>query len=79
MLESVRALAVYPTYQNHGVAHQTYEVLRNNRLKKRGFTSFFLRTVWDMKEAIRPYESLGYVKEGYLRRHFYGEDFIVFS
>jgi len=39
----------------------------------------FLCTAWAMKEAIQLYENLGYVKEGYLRNHFYGEDFIVFS
>lgn len=32
-----------------------------------------------MKEAIRLYESLDYVKEGYLHKHFYGEDLIIFS
>ena len=46
---------------------------------EKGCYKLFLHTTWAIKEAIQLYESLGYVKEGHLRRHFHGEDFIVFS
>lgn len=74
----VCSLAVHPTHQNHGVARQLMKRLETIARKK-GCYKLFLQTAWAMKEAIRLYESLGYVKEGYLRRHFYGEDFLFFS
>lgn len=74
----VCSLAVHPDYQNRGVARKLMESLEIIARKKRCY-KLFLQTAWAMKEAIRLYESLGYVKEGNLRKHFYGEDFIVFS
>lgn len=74
----VCSLAVHPDYQNHGVARQLTGRLETIA-RKRGCYKLFLCTAWAMKEAIRLYEKLGYVREGYLRRHFYGEDFIIFS
>jgi len=47
--------------------------------RKKDCYRLFLQAAEAKKEAIRLYESLGYVKDGYLRRHFYVEDFIVFS
>lgn len=74
----VCSLAVDPKYQNYGVAHKLM-----NRLDRiahdKGCHKLFLCTALAMREAIRLYESLGYVMEGYLHKHFYGEDFIVFS
>lgn len=74
----VCSLAVHPAYQNHRVAHQLMKRLETIA-RKRCCWKLFLHTAWAMKEAIQLYEDLGYVKEGYLRKHFYGEDFIVFS
>jgi len=74
----VCSLAVHPKHQNRGVARQLM-----NHLEKIAHDEdcykLFLCTAWAMNEAIQLYESLGYVREGYLRRHFYGEDFILFS
>ncbi len=47
--------------------------------RKKGCYKLFLQVAGAMKDAIRLYESLGYVEGGHLLRHFYGEDFIVFS
>jgi len=74
----VCSLAVHPKYQNRGVAHQLMLHLEKTAHQKR-CQKLFLCTAWAMKEAIRLYENLGYVKEGYLRNHFYGEDFIIFG
>jgi len=74
----VCSLAVHPKYQNCGVARQLMLHLEKIAHQK-CCQKLFLCTAWAMKEAIRLYESLGFVKEGYLRNHFYGEDFIVFS
>lgn len=74
----VCSLAVDPRYQNCGVAHQLMNCLERIAHDK-GCYKLFLCTAWAMKEAIRLYESLGYVREGYLGSHFYGEGFIVFS
>jgi ribosomal protein S18 acetylase RimI-like enzyme len=74
----VCSLAVDPKYQNYGVAHKLMKYLERIAHDK-GCYKLFLCTAWAMKEAIRLYESLGYVKEGYLHKHFYGEDFIIFG
>jgi len=74
----VCSLAVHPEYQNRGVAHQLMLYLEKIADQER-CQRLCLCTAWAMKEAIQLYESLGYVKEGYLRNHFYGEDFMVFS
>ena len=78
--ESMRvcSLAVHPVHQNCGVAHQLMRQLETVGYKQ-GCHKLFLHTAWAMKEAIQLYESLDYVKEGYLHKHFYGEDFLVFS
>jgi len=74
----VCSLAVRPGYQNRGVGHQLMLHLEKIAHQKH-CQKLFLCTTWGMKEAIRLYENLGYLKEGYLRNHFYGEDFIIFS
>jgi ribosomal protein S18 acetylase RimI-like enzyme len=74
----VCSLAVDPKYQNYGVAHKLMNYLERIAHDK-GCYKLFLCTAWAMKEAIRLYESLGYVKEGYLHKHFCGEDFIIFG
>ena len=74
----VCSLAVHPAHQNCGVAHQLMERLEMIG-HRQGCYKLFLHTAWAMKEAIQLYENLGYMKEGDLREHFYGEDFLVFS
>lgn len=72
------SLAVDPKYQNYGVAHKLLRYLERIAYSK-DCCKLFLCTAWAMKEAIQLYESLGYVREGHLHSHFYGEDFIVFG
>lgn len=74
----VCSLAVHPAHQKCGVAHRLMKRLEVIG-RRQGCPKLFLHTAWAMEEAIQLYESLGYVKEGYLRKHFYGEDFLVFS
>lgn len=74
----VCSLAVRPKYQNIGVAHKLMSSLEK-LAQDMDCNKLFLCTAWAMREAIRLYESLGYIKEGYLHEHFCGEDFIVFS
>jgi len=47
--------------------------------RKKDCYRLFLQAAEAMKVAIRLYESLGYAKDGHLRRRFYVEDFIVLS
>lgn len=74
----VCSLAVAPKYQSYGVAHRLMNCLERIAHDE-GCYKLFLCTAWAMKEAIRLYESLGYIKEGYLHKQFYGEDLIIFS
>lgn len=72
------SLAVDPKYQNCGVARKLMEYLERIAQSKH-CCKLFLCTAWAMKEAIQLYESLDYVREGHLRKHFYGENLVVFS
>ncbi|MFX0045989.1 MAG: GNAT family N-acetyltransferase [Candidatus Hermodarchaeota archaeon] len=74
----VVSLAVRPSHQRKGIGCRL--LLRIESLATRlRCHKLFVMTAWSMKEAIRLYMSMGYRKEGYLRRHFHGEDMAIFS
>ncbi|MFW9944250.1 MAG: GNAT family N-acetyltransferase, partial [Candidatus Sifarchaeia archaeon] len=74
----VVSLAVRPSHQRKGIGCRLLLKLESIAMRLR-CQKLFLFTAWPMIEAIRLYLSLGYRKEGYLRRHFYGEDMAIFS
>jgi len=74
----VCSVAVHPDYQGGGVARQLMEELEA-LARSLGCHKLFLQTAWAMIEAMALYESLGYQREGYQPRHFYGEDFISYG
>ena len=74
----ISSLAVHPEYQGNRIGRQLLQTIESIAVKN-GCNKTFLFTAFSMLEAIRLYNSLGYEKEGHLRRHFYGEDLLVFS
>ncbi len=74
----VLSLAVHPSHQHRGIGCRLLLKLESIATQLRCH-KLFLMTAWSMMEAIRLYMSLGYIKEGYLRRHFHGEDMAIFS
>lgn len=78
MSMKVESFAVDPQYQRRGIGMQLLEELENiariHRCHK-----IFLFTAWSMMDAAQLYITLGYEKEGYLRKQFYGEDLVLFG
>jgi ribosomal protein S18 acetylase RimI-like enzyme len=74
----VCSVAVHPDYQRRGVARRLMECLEAIA-HSLGCHKLFLQTAWAMTEAMALYESLGYQREGYQPRHFYGEDFVLYG
>jgi ribosomal protein S18 acetylase RimI-like enzyme len=74
----ISSFAVHPTYQRNRVGRQLLLAIEAIAAKN-GCNKTFLFTALSMFEAIRLYNSLGYEKEGHLRRHYYGEDLLIFS
>lgn len=74
----VCSLAVRPDWQGQEIARQLMEALENVA-RQRGCHKLWLQTAWAMTEAIALYERLGYRREGYQPRQFYGEDFVMFG
>jgi ribosomal protein S18 acetylase RimI-like enzyme len=74
----VNSLAVNPLFQCRGIGTKLLNTLESVA-RENGHHKLVLETAWSMTEAIRLYQNLGYRKEGYLRRHYFGEDFVVFS
>ncbi|MHA2601259.1 MAG: N-acetyltransferase family protein [Candidatus Thorarchaeota archaeon SMTZ1-83] len=74
----VVSLAVRPSHQRRGIGCRLLLRIESIATRLRCH-KLFLLTAWSMMEAIRLYMSLGYRKEGYLRRHFHGEDMVIFS
>jgi N-acetylglutamate synthase-like GNAT family acetyltransferase len=72
------SFAVHPEYQNRGIGGELLEALESLAIVDDCHKIYAL-TAWPMIEAARLYLNLGYVQEGYLRGHYYGEDLIVFS
>ena len=78
MSMKVESFAVHPQFQRRGIGMQLLEELealaRTYRCHK-----IYLFTAWSMMDAARLYITLGYEKEGYLRKQFYGEDLVIFG
>jgi len=72
------SFAVQPEYQNRGIGGELLTALEHLAIDD-GCNKIYALTAWSMIEAARLYHHLGYVQEGYLRSHYYGEDLIVFS
>ena len=74
----VCSVAVDPVFCGQGIArrlmHELEKIAREEDCYK-----IFLQTAWSMAEAIALYRKLGYEQEGYQRKHFYGEDFLMFG
>lgn len=74
----VCSVAVDPAFGGQGIArclmHELEKIAREKNCYK-----LFLQTAWSMTEAIALYRKLGYEQEGYQRKHFYGEDFLMFG
>ena len=71
-------MAVDPASQRRGIAHSLMNRLEEIARRKNCY-KLFLQTAWSMTEAITLYRKLGYEQEGYQRKHFYGEDFLMFG
>ena len=74
----VCSVAVDPDWQGRGIARVLMETMENIA-QKQGCHKIWLQTAWVMTEAIALYTRMGYQQEGYLPRHFYGEDFLAFG
>ncbi|MFX1367264.1 MAG: GNAT family N-acetyltransferase [Promethearchaeota archaeon] len=74
----ISSFAVHPAHQGNRIGQKLLLAIEEIAVKN-GCNKTFLFTTWPMFEAIRLYNSLGYEKEGHLRRHFYGEDLLIFS
>ncbi|MHA2602427.1 MAG: N-acetyltransferase family protein [Candidatus Thorarchaeota archaeon SMTZ1-83] len=78
--QSLRAvsLAVQPEYQRRGIGRKLLTALEYLAVDD-DCHKIYVLTAWSMIEAARLYLHLGYVQEGYLRRHSHGEDLVIFS
>ena len=74
----VCSVAVLPDWQGYGIARRLMEALEDIARQRRCH-KLWLQTAWAMTEAIALYERLGYQREGYQPRQFYGEDFVMFG
>ena len=78
MSMKVISFAVHPQFQRRGIGMQLLEELETLARTYRCY-KIFLFTAWSMMDAARLYITLGYEKEGYLRKQFYGEDLVIFG
>jgi ribosomal protein S18 acetylase RimI-like enzyme len=74
----VCSVAVDPAFSGQGIARRLMHELEKIAREKDCY-KLFLQTAWSMTEAIALYRKLGYEQEGYQRKHFYGEDFLMFG
>jgi ribosomal protein S18 acetylase RimI-like enzyme len=74
----VCSVAVDPAFGGQGIARRLMQELEKIA-RERSCYKIFLQTAWSMIEAIGLYGKLGYDQEGYQRKHFYGEDFLMFG
>lgn len=73
------SLAVLSEYQNLGIATKLLKKIEGlaKNLECNKLWLFVVPKI--MVKAVGIYEKLGYEQEGYLKRHFYGEDFLLLS
>ena len=71
-------IGVTPTHRRRGIGRQlVQEYIKESRT--RGASKVSLNTAPQLKTAMKLYADLGFVPEGYLRRHRYGVDLIIYS
>jgi N-acetylglutamate synthase-like GNAT family acetyltransferase len=78
MSMKVESFAVHPQFQRRGIGMQLLEKLEA-LAQSYHCHKIYLFTAWSMMDAARLYITLGYEKEGYLRKQFYGEDLVIFG
>jgi len=71
-------IGVRPEHRGRGIGTNLLkEYIRRSR--ERGAHKVYVWTQVDLKSAIKLYLSAGFVPEGFLRRHFYKKDMMIFS
>jgi len=73
------SLAVLPQFQNLGIATKLLKRIEGFARNLECNKLWLCVVPQVMEKAVRVYEKLGYEQEGYLKRHFYGEDFLLLS
>ena len=77
-VSQLRFMGVTPTYRRKGIGRSLIEeYIKESKLK--GAHKVSLNTTPTLKSAIRLYIELGFVPEGFLRKHAHGMDIIVYS
>jgi len=71
-------IGVKPEHRRRGIGTALLRAFLEEA-KKRGAKKVWLHTHPNLKEAIRMYVREGFVPEGYLRKHMYDQDLIVYS
>ncbi|MEM0343964.1 MAG: GNAT family N-acetyltransferase [Thermoplasmata archaeon] len=77
-LAKVNWIAVDPDHQHEGIGIRLMTKAEEH-LRKRGCHKIFLNTLPDLVPAIRLYMKFGLLPETYLRKHWWGVDFLVMS
>lgn len=75
-LAKVTWVAVDPDHQHEGMGIRLMTAVEEH-LRKRGCHKIFLNTLPSLIPAIRLYMKFGLLPEAYLRKHWWGVDFIV--
>lgn len=71
-------MGVTPTYRRRGIGRElAQKFIEESRL--RGAYKVSLNTAPELEPAVKLYVSMGFVPEGFLRRHRYGVDLIIYS
>jgi len=71
-------MGVTPTYRRKGIGRSLIEeYIKESKLK--GAHKVILNTTPALKSAIRLYIELGFVPEGFLRKHAHEMDIIIYS
>lgn len=77
-LAKINWIAVDPKHQHEGIGIKLM-IEAEEHLKKRGCHKIFLNTLPALVPAIRLYMKFGLLPETYLRKHWWGVDFLVMS
>jgi GNAT superfamily N-acetyltransferase len=71
-------IAVDPDHQHEGIGVQLM-IAAEEEFRRRGCHKIYLNTLPALVPALRLYMKFGLLPEGYLRKHWWGADFIVMS
>lgn len=77
-LAKISWIAVDPKHQNKGIGLKLLTATEDH-LRKKGCHKMFLSTLTRLVPAIKLYMKFGLMPESYLRKHWWGMDFIVMS